>query len=152
MIPTRYDSDKLTRTTHTESSIRLTRYGPYKGPTDRVIESGGENADSTKSSFIPSHLDNRQDWWFCMSVDDFDYATASRDYPPPCPWCSGRLVHSDACKELTASWVLPMPWGKHKGKPVTKVPRDYLRWILANSESLTTDLRSQIEGVLCESH
>ena len=100
---------------------------------------------------IETSTTTSDEWWLRISRADFDYATGPRNYPPPCPWCTGRLVHSEACDELKASWELPMPWGKHRGTPVSKVPRDYLRWILAKSESLTSDLRSQIESVLCES-
>jgi uncharacterized protein (UPF0335 family) len=34
-----------------------------------------------------------------------------------------------------------MPYGKHKGKKLTKVPQSYLRWILEQSTALNEDIR-----------
>jgi len=40
--------------------------------------------------------------------------------------------------------IKTMPFGKHKGKPLREVPRDYLRWLLAQ-DNLDPDLRASIE-------
>lgn len=41
-----------------------------------------------------------------------------------------------------------MPWGKHKGKPISQVPADYLRWVLKNADNATPDLLDRIEKSL----
>jgi hypothetical protein len=41
-----------------------------------------------------------------------------------------------------------MPWGKHKGKPLNEVPRDYLVWAIENAEIMKPDLRREIETFL----
>ena len=38
-----------------------------------------------------------------------------------------------------------MPWGKHKGKPLDQVPRDYLNWAVRNADHMSPELRAQIE-------
>lgn len=42
-----------------------------------------------------------------------------------------------------------MPFGKHKGKEVSEVPKGYLRWLLNNGE-LYGSLASEIASVLGE--
>lgn len=64
---------------------------------------------------------------------------------PPPPW--------EAKVSVVNSWSTPvpavrMPWGKHKGKPLSEIPRDYLQWALANATLVTPELREQIESVL----
>ena len=41
-----------------------------------------------------------------------------------------------------------MPWGKHKGKPLKEVPRDYLKWALNNADAMSAELRAAIEAEL----
>jgi hypothetical protein len=41
-----------------------------------------------------------------------------------------------------------MPWGKHKGVSLNRVPRDYLVWALNNADSMSPDLRAVIERIL----
>lgn len=38
-----------------------------------------------------------------------------------------------------------MPWGKHKGKPLGEVPRDYLEWAVRNADAMRPELRAAIE-------
>jgi uncharacterized protein (DUF3820 family) len=40
-----------------------------------------------------------------------------------------------------------MPFGKHKGKPLSAVPRDYLEW-LAGKDSIGTELGDAIRVLL----
>ena len=40
-----------------------------------------------------------------------------------------------------------MPFGKHKGKPVSEVPADYLDWAIATNR-LDAELRAAVEGRL----
>ena len=84
---------------------------------------------------------------FCWSqLPDWDreYLTSPRDYPAPCPWCSGRLHHSPQCDELRAGWEVSIPFGKWKGKPLSQVPSDYLEWLLGNTDSIDAELRDAI--------
>lgn len=41
-----------------------------------------------------------------------------------------------------------MPWGKHKGKPLNEVPRDYLKWAVNNADAMSAELRAAIETEL----
>lgn len=42
----------------------------------------------------------------------------------------------------------PMPWGKHKGVPINRVPRDYLVWAINNADAMRPELRAVIQLVL----
>jgi hypothetical protein len=42
----------------------------------------------------------------------------------------------------------PMPWGKHAGTPLSRVPPDYLRWAVRSADKLTGDLRRAVLEVL----
>jgi hypothetical protein len=37
-----------------------------------------------------------------------------------------------------------MPFGKHKGRLISEIPRDYLRWLLDNVRDLEPYLRQQV--------
>ena len=39
-----------------------------------------------------------------------------------------------------------MPFGKHRGKPIAKLPPSYVRWLLANCD-LSDNLRTQLMAV-----
>jgi hypothetical protein len=67
--------------------------------------------------------------------------------PDRCPWCRGIWRHSRPCEELQRDWLTPFPWGRRKGKPLSDVPADYLRWALAKPD-LMTELRRDIEREL----
>lgn len=41
-----------------------------------------------------------------------------------------------------------MPFGKHKGKPLTDVPSDYLLWVYENKDDLYGNLKTYIEDNL----
>jgi hypothetical protein len=92
--------------------------------------------------------DQANEWhWSHVSDDAYRYLTADRSFAAPCPWCGGRLKHNPLCDELRVSWAPTLPWGRHKGKPLSEVPRDYLCWIGRN-RSLPADLRTAIESQL----
>src|SRR5262245_15553070 len=40
-----------------------------------------------------------------------------------------------------------MPWGKHKGRPLTEIPEQYLRWG-ADQRWIEPSLRAEIEAVV----
>lgn len=42
------------------------------------------------------------------------------------------------------------PFGKHKGVPITSVPKKYLRWAVENMDALTLGQREEIEELLAE--
>ena len=86
------------------------------------------------------------DYWSRMAPADYAYATGPRNWPEPCVWCGGRRAHGKLCKELRLSWLPTLPNGKHKGVPLAKVPRDYLRWFLKRCSD--QDLRDAIKVVL----
>ncbi len=71
-----------------------------------------------------------------------------RRHPEPCPWCGGRLRHNPTCCAL--GWEPTLPFGKHRGKPVSQVPNDYLRWLLETARDLNDDLRTAVESRLSE--
>ena len=41
-----------------------------------------------------------------------------------------------------------LPFGKHKGKPINEVPRDYLVWLIGNATIQKPGLREEIEAYL----
>ena len=69
--------------------------------------------------------------WAAISDADREYLLGPREQPTPCPWCSGRLVHSETCRELRRQWSPVIPFGKHRGRHADEVPADYIDWILA---------------------
>ncbi|MBW3600620.1 MAG: hypothetical protein KY475_25575 [Planctomycetes bacterium] len=79
-------------------------------------------------------------------LDPVDYAALSAPAARPdrCPWCGGIWRHSHPCEELQRDWLTPFPWGRHKGKPLSGVPADYLRWALAKPD-LMQELRRDID-------
>lgn len=42
----------------------------------------------------------------------------------------------------------PFPWGKHKGVPINRVPRDYLVWAVNNADHMRDDLKAVVCLVL----
>ena len=85
-----------------------------------------------------------EDDWPEIQAEDFAYLCGPRDWPDPCPWCGGRLLHNSQC--VTHDWKPVLPFGKHKGKKVCVVSVDYLRWLLANCNKLNPELRDAIES------
>lgn len=49
---------------------------------------------------------------------------------------------------VTVTGPAVMPWGKHKGTPLDKVPRDYLTWAIHNADAMRPELRLEIEKTL----
>lgn len=92
---------------------------------------------------IDSHDDNE---WYWQQIEprDYRYLTEPRHFPPPCPWCRGRLRHTAECEELQKSWEIRMPFGKHKGRPISEVPPDYLEWLDQN-RWLSAELRAAVQ-------
>lgn len=77
-----------------------------------------------------NHVDDyNEQCWQQLSEQDYDYLVGPRHYPAACPWCGGRLIHSEACEELRASWEPVMPYGRYKGWKISKVPDDYKAWL-----------------------
>lgn len=85
-----------------------------------------------------------EECWSQVSQKDYEYLTGDRNWPAPCPWCAGRLLHSQACERLRRSWEPTMPFGKHKGRPVSEVPVDYLYWLVAKG-GLVPELMEAID-------
>lgn len=101
----------------------------------------------------PVELDDAANEWHWRHLRDADrdYLLGPRDWPDPCPWCGGRLVHSAACDELRRQWVPVMPFGKHRGRRVDELPTDYLDWLLARevgSRAFREELRKWRTGEL----
>lgn len=92
-------------------------------------------------------FDYFEECWQQVTQHDYDHLNGPRDWPSPCPWCGGRYIHSRACQELTASWEPTMPFGKHKGKRLSGVPKEYLNWLFAKGQ-LTAELRDAIKPYL----
>lgn len=87
--------------------------------------------------------------WQQMPERDYAYLMRPRGNAPPCAWCGGRLVHSRACNELVKSWDLIMPYGKHKGRPLSEVPLDYLEWLLVRpglDAQLAASIRKRVRS------
>lgn len=81
--------------------------------------------------------------WGQLNDRDLAYLTAPRG-AEPCPWCSRRTGHSEACTDLRLEWEVEMPFGKWKGRKLSQVPRDYLEW-LQRKHGITSDLRDAVK-------
>jgi hypothetical protein len=92
-----------------------------------VADSGERAPDST----IDRAADYSEFCWSQLLPGDYRYLTAARVSPLPCPWCGGRLVHNRLCDALRRSWEPTLRFGKHAGKRLSEVPRDYLEWLAA---------------------
>ncbi|MGD9647471.1 MAG: DUF3820 family protein [Pirellulales bacterium] len=88
------------------------------------------------------------DWFDQIDAEARDYLLGPRHWPKPCVWCGGRLRHNPACVALCDDWSPAMPFGKHKGRPVRSLGRDYLAWLLASGIELGAELRHEIERML----
>ncbi len=84
-------------------------------------------------------------YWVNISDADREYLTGPRKFPAPCPWCGGRYRHNSSCNELRASWELTLPFGKHKGKPLSAVPHEYLEWLASCSAGISDELCESIK-------
>ncbi len=73
------------------------------------------------------------DWWQQMTDDARQYL--ARPVPDPCVWCGGHYRHNPACVALHPDWRVAMPFGKHKGKPLDEVPREYLLWLVGRLDA-----------------
>ena len=93
----------------------------------------------------PEACHDYNEWcWQAISDADRDYLLGPRNWPDPCPWCGGRMVHGAACNELRREWVPILPFGKHRGRRADDLPADYIDWILTRevgSEGFRDELR-----------
>ena len=79
---------------------------------------------------------------------DREYLLGRHRYPERCGFCGGHYRHNLNCVALCDEWQIPMPFGKHKGKPVASLERDYLAWLLKSGRELNAELRREIEHAL----
>lgn len=93
-----------------------------------------------------SHEANEAQWQ-AISDADRDYLLGPRDWPGPCPWCGGRLVHRAACDELRREWMPIIPFGKYRGRRADELPADYIDWILGRGIG-GEDFRKQLTQCL----
>lgn len=125
---------------------------PLQSDQDSVLaDYDVESAD--KGPFVSewpalSNTDLSTDYWEHISDADREYLLGPREFPAPCPWCGGRIRHNSTC--VTWTWEPELPFGKHKGKKVSAVPLDYLRWLVKNSVRLDLELRAGVERRLRE--
>lgn len=95
-------------------------------------------AVSTLDPFAPDDFE-----WGQLNDRDLAYLSAPRPSLAPCPWCSRRTGHSQACVDLRLDWEVEMPFGKWKGRKLSQVPRDYLEW-LQHKHGITAELRDAV--------
>ncbi len=107
-------------------------------------DDGGDNPLTALAAFAAYS----ESCWAELLTDDYCFLTGPRRYPSRCPWCGGRLVHNRRCDDLRSDWEPKMPFGKHKGRRVSEVPKDYLRWLIAHCARFEPDLRQAIEDRL----
>lgn len=88
------------------------------------------------------------DWFDHVADGDLAYLLGPRSWPAACVRCGGRLLHNSLCVTLTDDWTIVMPFGKHKGRAVRELDRDYLHWLLRSGMDLSADLRREIELAL----
>jgi len=101
----------------------------------------------TVTTFVLPPEEEQYDPWDHISPEQRAYVSSPNVHKAPCPWCGGRNTHSAMCNELTAGWVVTMPWGKHKGKPLSEVPQDYLDWLTDRelTEEFKQDVRRELD-------
>jgi hypothetical protein len=87
-------------------------------------------------------------YWRQIEPAERQYLLGARHWPEACPWCGGRQHHSTMCDELHERWAIRLNFGKHKGKRIQDVPRDYLRWLLGARTISDRDLRRGIRRLL----
>ena len=112
-----------------------------------------ESDSSASSPALPltptdADFDANEFYWASVCSEDYRYLTAPRSFPSPCSWCGGRLRHHPCCDDLRAGWVPTMPFGKHKGRKLSDVPGDYLRWLLTRTDRISPDLKAAIQEQL----
>ena len=88
----------------------------------------------------PSEDDN--DFYFSQLEDrDKEYLEAGVGECPPCGFCGGRKKHNPDC--VAHEWETVVPFGKHKGKPLSQVPLEYLAW-MCNMDNLRSEFVRQL--------
>lgn len=50
--------------------------------------------------------------------------------------------------QAQGGFAMPMPFGKHKGTPLIRLPSNYIEWILREMKDLRPPLRSGLEAAL----
>jgi hypothetical protein len=94
-------------------------------------------------------IDENEANWCDARDDDIDYLLRPPNWPTSrCLYCDGYLVHSEDCKELRESWLPALAFGKHKGKRLKEVPKDYLRWLMKSDAIKDVDVRKAARSVL----
>ena len=130
--------DLLQRLTDLKSEI-LATYSSSAAPNRttvifKVEDGGGEPATG------------ETDYWPLISDQDYRYLTGPRLWPRLCPWCGGRTVHSELCRELRSSWEPLFPFGKYRGRRVSEAPVSYCRWLMQSGMRINdADFRDAVE-------
>lgn len=91
-------------------------------------------AEARRQGLAPT-VDGEWNWFAQLTSADMAHLDRPR-HSTPCLWCGGRLRHNPLCEELHDHWSLPMPFGKHKGQPIRRIPHEYLEWVLAKSHTV----------------
>jgi hypothetical protein len=103
-----------------------------------------EDEDASDSPEIGSQSQPEEiDWWQYIDDDARQYLLQRRKPVEPCPWCGGRLRHGPDCFNQPSQ--VTMPKGRHKGKRITEVPIDYIKWAAINLEGLPPEVRRAVE-------
>lgn len=87
-------------------------------------------------------------YWNTLCDEDYEYLTGVRSLPQRCTWCGGHYFHSPLCDQMRSSWEPTMSFGKYKGKSISDIPKEYLKWILKNTNALQDDLRCYLHDYL----
>ena len=139
------------------SPIDLKNLREHKATILRLLRSEGiildawypDSADRAEFEITPMFPDEsdaaNEFYWVNLSDTDRDYLTGPRKFPAPCPWCGGACHHNRLCDELRTSWEPTLPFGKHKGKPLSAIPREYLEWLASCSAGISDELCDSIK-------
>lgn len=68
--------------------------------------------------------------------------------PPPAYSDEERYTPPPSGSTVPGGFAQPMPFGKHKGTPLIKLPSEYIVWMLENAKNLRPPLRSGLEAAL----
>jgi hypothetical protein len=80
--------------------------------------------------------------------DGYELASDLESLPERKPVTDAQVRHAAWLRHRASYGNVTLRFGKHRGKPLSQIPADYLIWILRNCPRLNPYTREAIEGFL----